>query len=119
MQPRYAAAGDGTHIAYTAIGDGPIDLVYAFGYQSNIDADGEVPFHAAFRRKLASLGRLILFDRRGTGLSDRAGLEDARALEAGLDDIRAVMDAFGSERALIFGVGDGGLTPVLFAASHP
>jgi pimeloyl-ACP methyl ester carboxylesterase len=100
-------------------GDGPIDLVYAFGYTSNIDADGEVPFHAAFRRKLASFARLILFDRRGTGLSDRSGLEDANALESGMDDIRAVMDAVGSERALLFAVRDGGLVSVVFAASHP
>ena len=98
---------------------GPIDIVYSFGYQSNIDADGEVPFHAAFRRELASFARLILFDRRGTGLSDRSGLEDARALEAGMDDIRAVMDTVGSERALLFAVGDGGMVSVLFAASHP
>jgi class 3 adenylate cyclase len=118
-EPRYAKTADGTHIAYTVVGDGPIDLVYAFGYTSNIDADGEVPFHAVFRRKLASLGRLILFDRRGTGLSDRSGLEDANALESGMDDIRAVMDAVGSERALLFAVGDGGMVTVLFAASHP
>jgi class 3 adenylate cyclase len=101
------------------MGDGPIDLVYAFGYLSNIDADGDVPFHAAFRRRLASFSRLILFDRRGTGLSDRSGLEDAGAIEAGMDDIRAVMEAVGSERALLFAVGDGGMVSVLFAASHP
>jgi pimeloyl-ACP methyl ester carboxylesterase len=118
-EPRYAKTVDGTHIAYTVVGDGPIDLVYSFGYTSNIDADGEVPFHASFRRKLASLGRVILFDRRGTGLSDRSGLEDANALESGMDDIRAVMDAVGSDRALLFGVGDGGLVSALFAASHP
>jgi class 3 adenylate cyclase len=118
-EPRYTRAADGTHIAYSVMGDGPIDLVYAFGYQSSIDADGEVPFHAAFRRKLASFARLILFDRRGTGLSDRSGLEDAGALEAGMDDIRAVMDAVGSDRAMLFTVGDGGMVSVLFAASHP
>jgi class 3 adenylate cyclase len=101
------------------MGAGPIDIVYAFGYQSNIDADGDVPFHAAFRSRLASFARLILFDRRGTGLSDRSSLEDAGALEAGMDDIRAVMDAVGSERALVFAVGDGGMVSVLFAASHP
>jgi class 3 adenylate cyclase len=117
--PRYAETADGTHIAYSVMGDGPIDLVYAFGYQSSIDADGEVPFHAAFRRRLASFSRLILFDRRGTGLSDRSSLEDAGALEAGMDDIRAVMDAVGSERALLFGVSDGGMVSMLFAASHP
>lgn len=118
-EPRYTKAADGTHIAYSVMGAGPIDIVYAFGYLSNIDADGDVPFHAAFRSRLASFARLILFDRRGTGLSDRSGLEDAGALEAGMDDIRAVMDAVGSERALLFAVSDGGMVSVLFAASHP
>jgi class 3 adenylate cyclase len=116
---RYTKAADGTHIAYAVMGSGPVDLIYAFGYWSNIDADGDVPFHAAFRQRLASFSRLILFDRRGTGLSDRSGLEDAGALEAGMDDIRAVMDAVGSERALLFGLDDGGMVSMLFAASHP
>lgn len=118
-EPRYTKAADGTHVAYSVMGEGPIDVVYAFGYHSSIDADGEVPFHAAFRRRLSSFARLILFDRRGTGLSDRSGLEDTNALEAGMDDIRAVMDVVGSERALLFAVSDGGLLSVLFAASHP
>jgi class 3 adenylate cyclase len=118
-EPRYAKTEDGTHIAYSVMGDGPLDLVYAFGYTSHIDADGDVPFHAVFRRKLASFARLILFDRRGTGLSDRSGLEDANALESGMDDIRAVMDAVESERALLLAVGDGGMVSALFAASHP
>lgn len=118
-EPRYAKTADGTHIAYALMGDGPIDLVYAFGYLSNIDADGDVPFHAEFRRRLASFSRLIVFDRRGTGLSDRSGLGEARSLEAGMDDIRAVMDAVRSERALLFGLRDGGLPCALFAASHP
>ncbi len=117
--PRYATTSDGTHIAYTVMGDGPIDLVYAFGYLSNIDADGEVPFHAAFRQRLASFFRLIVFDRRGTGLSDRSGVGEAGSLEEGMDDIRAVMDAAGSERALLFGLTDGGMLCALFAASHP
>jgi class 3 adenylate cyclase len=119
LEPRYTKAADGTHIAYAVMGEGPIDLIYAFGYESNIDADGDIPFHAAFRRRLASFSRLILFDRRGTGLSDRTGIANAGALEAGMDDIRAVMDAVGSERALVFGVTDGAMLGVLFAASHP
>jgi class 3 adenylate cyclase/pimeloyl-ACP methyl ester carboxylesterase len=118
-QPSYAQTADGTHIAYSVLGDGPIDLVYAFGYLSNIDADGEVPFHANFRRRLASFSRLILFDRRGTGLSDRSMIGDAGSLEAGMDDIRAVMDAANSERALLFGLRDGAMLSALFAASHP
>jgi pimeloyl-ACP methyl ester carboxylesterase len=118
-EPRYTKAADGTYISYRVMGDGPIDVVYVFGYWSNIDADGDVLFHAAFRRRLASFARLILFDRRGTGLSDRSGLDDARALEAGMDDVRAVMDTVGSERALLVAVGDGGMVSTLFAASHP
>ena len=118
-EPRFATTADGTHIAYLVMGDGPVDLVYAFGYMSNIDADGEVPFHAAFRQRLASFSRLILFDRRGSGLSDRDGLAEANALEAGMDDIRAVMDAAGSERALLFGLRDGATLSAVFAASHP
>jgi class 3 adenylate cyclase len=118
-EPRYTRTADGTHIAYSVMGTGPVDLVYAFGYLSNIDADGDVPFHAAFRRRLASFARLIVFDRRGTGLSDRSGMEDAGALEAGMDDIGAVMDAVGSERALLVGITDGALVSLLFAASHP
>jgi pimeloyl-ACP methyl ester carboxylesterase len=66
------------------MGAGALDLVYAFGYMSNIDADGDVPFHAAFRQRLAGFSRLILFDRRGTGLSDRESLRDVNALEAGM-----------------------------------
>ncbi len=118
-QPAYAKTADGTHIAYLVMGDGPVDLVYAFGYQSCIDADGDVPFHAAFRERLASSFRLILFDRRGTGLSDRTGLEGPGALELGIDDMLAVMDAAGSERALLLGVSDGCLLLSLVAASHP
>jgi class 3 adenylate cyclase len=78
-----------------------------------------VPFPAAFRQRLASFSRLILFDRRGTGLSDRHGLADAGALEAGMDDIRAVMHAAASERALLFGLRDGAMLSAVFAASHP
>jgi class 3 adenylate cyclase len=118
-QPAYAKTPDGTHIAYLVMGDGPVDLVYAFGYQSCIDADGDVPFHAAFRERVASSFRLILFDRRGTGLSDRTGLEGPGALELGMDDMLAVMDATGTERPLVFGVSDGTLLASLFAASHP
>ena len=118
-QPGYAKTLDGTHIAYLVMGDGPVDLVYVFGYQSCIDADGQVPFHSAFRERLASAFRLILFDRRGTGLSDRTGLEGPGALELGIDDILAVMDQTGRERALLLGVGDGCLLSALFAASHP
>jgi class 3 adenylate cyclase len=119
QQPRYTKASDGTNIAYLVLGEGPVDLVYAFGYQSNIDADGDVWFHARFRELLAQHFRLILFDRRGTGLSDRTGLEGPGALELGMDDLEAVMNAAGSERAILLGVSDGSLLCALFAASRP
>jgi len=116
---RYAVTTDGTHIAYSVIGDGPIDLVYSFGYLSNIDAFSETPEHAALWRRLAAFSRLIVFDRRGSGLSDRNLPDGANTLEAGMDDIRAVMDAAGSERALLLGFQDGGMLCALFAASYP
>src|SRR5437870_753035 len=88
-EPRYAKTIDGTHIAYAVMGDGPIDLVYAFGYLSNIDADAEVPFHAAFRRRLASFSRLIVFDRRGTGaMGEPRPREVVRGLPVGPDGRR-------------------------------
>jgi class 3 adenylate cyclase len=118
-QPAYVKTADDTHIAYLVMGAGPIDLLYVFGYQSCIDADGDVAFHAAFRERLASAFRLILFDRRGTGLSDRTGLDGPGALELGMDDMLAVLDATGSERAVILGITDGCLLASLFAASHP
>ena len=116
---RYAVTSDGTHVAYAVIGDGPIDLVYSFGYLSNIDVFSEWPEHTALWRSLATFSRLIVFDRRGSGLSDRALPDGANTLEAGMDDIRAVMDAAGSERALLLGLQDGGMLCALFAASHP
>ena len=116
---RYARTSDGTHVAYAVMGEGPVDLVFSFGYLTNIDADTDVPFHEAFRQRLASFSRLIVFDRRGSGLSDRSTFGDANSLEGGMDDIRAVMDAAKSERALLFGLQDGGMLCTLFAASHP
>jgi class 3 adenylate cyclase len=116
---KYAVTADGTHVAYAVMGNGPIDLVYSYGYLSNIDTFAEWPENAAFWKRLAAFSRLIIFDRRGSGLSDRGLSEGANTLEAGMDDIRAVMDAAGSERALLFGLQDGGRLCALFAASHP
>src|SRR5204862_6077989 len=87
------------------------------GFVSHLDVDWDDPRHARFLRRLASFSRLIRFDKRGTGLSDRpGGLPD---LETRMDDVRAVMDAVGSERAALFGISEGGPTSVLFAATHP
>lgn len=116
---KYARTADGTHVAYAVFGTGPIDLVYSFGYLSNIDASAQWAPQAALWQKLSSFSRLIVFDRRGGGLSDRTSPQETSSLEAGMDDIRAVMDAAGSDRALLVGVQDGGMLCALFAASYP
>ena len=115
-ETRYAKSGD-VSIAYQVVGDGPIDLVLVPGFVSHLDIDWDDPAHARFLRRLASFSRLIRFDKRGTGLSDRpGGLPD---LETRMDDVRAVMDAAGSERAALFGYSEGGPMSVLFTATYP
>jgi pimeloyl-ACP methyl ester carboxylesterase len=118
MKPetRYARSGD-VHIAYQVVGEGPFDLVFVPGFVSNVEAAWESPALARFFRRLASFSRLILFDKRGTGLSDRTS--QVFTLEQRMDDVRAVMDAAGSERAALFGVSEGGPMSVLFAATYP
>jgi class 3 adenylate cyclase/pimeloyl-ACP methyl ester carboxylesterase len=113
---RYARSGD-VGIAYQVVGEGPFDLVYVPGSFSNVELAWTNPRLAAFYERLASIGRLILFDRRGTGLSDRVA--DIPPLEIRMDDVRAVMDAAGSERAAIFGASEGGPMTLLFAATYP
>jgi class 3 adenylate cyclase len=112
---RYAKSGD-TAVAYQVLGEGP-DLVYVPAFPSHLEANWDYPPVARFLRRLASFCRLIVFDKRGTGLSDPvAGVP---ALEERMDDVRAVMDAVGSDRAALFGTYEGGPICVLFAASHP
>ncbi|MBI2237620.1 MAG: adenylate/guanylate cyclase domain-containing protein [Actinobacteria bacterium] len=113
---RYAKSGD-VNIAYSVVGDGPLDLVFVSGWVlSALEHAWEGP-PAEFFRRLATFSRLILFDKRGTGLSDRAtGIPD---LETRMDDIRAVMDAVGSERAAVMGFSEGGPMTLLFAATYP
>src|SRR5918997_5220290 len=117
-ETRYAKSGD-VNIAYQVVGDGPLDLVYVPGWISNIELMWEEPAHARLLGRLASFSRLILFDKRGTGMSDPVPLERLPTLEERMDDVRAVMDAAGSERAAIFGSSEGGLMSVLFAATYP
>jgi pimeloyl-ACP methyl ester carboxylesterase len=119
LDVRYAKAADGTNVAWAELGDGPIDIVYSFGYLSNIDDFAEWDIQTGLWDGLSSFSRLILFDRRGSGLSDPTSIRRENTLEAGMDDIRAVMDAAGSERALVVGLQDGGMLCTLFAASHP
>jgi pimeloyl-ACP methyl ester carboxylesterase len=110
---------DGISIAYQIVGDGAEDLVYMPGFTSHVEIAWEHPHSAAFLRRLASISRLIMFDRRGTGLSDRVSESAIPTLEARMDDIRAVMDAAGSERAFVMGVSESAASCALFAASHP
>jgi len=118
MQPetRYADSG-GLNIAYQTIGEGPRDLVLVHGWASNIELYHEEPAFARFLARLASFSRVILFDKRGTGLSDRVA--DMPSLEVRMDDVRAVMDAAGSERAALFGVSEGATMCALFSATYP
>jgi pimeloyl-ACP methyl ester carboxylesterase/DNA-binding CsgD family transcriptional regulator len=118
MQPatNYAKSGD-VNIAYQTVGQGPLDLVLVPGWVSNVDVAWEEPRHAYFLRRLGSFSRLILFDRRGTGLSDRGAA--VPTLEERMDDVRAVMDAVGTQRAALFGYRGGGPMCLLFAATHP
>ena len=118
-ETRYVKTADGIHIAYQVLGDGPVDLLFAPGFASNIDFYWEMPEPAAFLRGLASFSRLILFDHRGAGLSDRMQAAEMPPLEVGMEDIRAVLDAVDSRRPLLFGWQDGGMLCALFVASYP
>ena len=117
-ETRYAKSGDYS-IAYQAVGDGPIDLVLAPGFISNAEGAWNNPLQAHFFRRLASFSRLIRFDKRGTGLSDPVSIKDLPTLEERMDDVRAVMDAVGSDRAALLGVSEGGPLCILFAATYP
>ena len=113
---RYARSGD-VHIAYQVVGEGPVDLVATPGGSHHVELVWENPPQARFFSRMASISRFILFDKRGTGMSDR--VSGASTLEARMDDIRAVMDAAGSERAVLWGPGDTGPLCMLFAATYP
>ena len=115
-ETRYAKSGD-LRIAYQVVGSGDLDLVFIQGFVSNLDLCWEEPGWAYFLSRLAGFSRLIVFDKRGTGLSDRTA--DIPSLEERMDDLRAVMDAAGSDRAALFGFSEGGPMSLLFAASYP
>jgi class 3 adenylate cyclase len=113
---QYAKSGD-VRIAYQVVGQGPFDLVFVPGFISNLDVAWEEPQRARVWTRLASFARLIMFDKRGTGLSDRT--VGVPTLEERMDDVRAVMDAVGSQQAALFGISEGGAMSVLFAATYP
>jgi pimeloyl-ACP methyl ester carboxylesterase len=116
FEVRYAKSGD-VNIAYAVVGGGDLDLLFVPGFISHLEIGGELPQLQRLGGRLASFARLILFDKRGTGLSDP--VEDVPTLEERMDDIRAVMDAAGSERAAIFGASEGVPLALLFAATYP
>jgi pimeloyl-ACP methyl ester carboxylesterase len=115
-ETRYAKSGD-VHIAYQVVGEAGPDLVFVPGWVSHVEYAWEEPSFSRFLGRLASFSRLILLDRRGTGLSDR--VSDLPSLEQRMDDVRAVMDAAASEQAALFGISEGGPMCTLFAASYP
>jgi pimeloyl-ACP methyl ester carboxylesterase len=117
-ETRYAKNGD-VSIAYQVVGEGPLDLVLVHGWVQSFDAASEIEPIARFYRRLASFSRLILFDKRGTGLSDRVPPDNLPTLETRMDDMRAVMDAVGIERAAVLGHSEGGSMCALFAATYP
>ena len=111
----YARSGD-VRVAYQVVGDGPVDIVLVGGFVTNLHVLWENPGYRHFCERLASFSRLLLFDKRGMGLSDRV---EAATLEERMDDVRAVMDAAGSERAALLGMSEGGPLSMLFAATYP
>ena len=114
----YTRSGD-VNIAYQVVGDAPLDLVFVMGWVSHLEYCWREPSFARFLLRLASFSRLILFDKRGTGLSDRVPIKQLPTLEQRMDDVRAVMNAVGSERAALCGVSEGGPMCSLFAATYP
>jgi DNA-binding SARP family transcriptional activator/class 3 adenylate cyclase len=114
----HARSGD-LSIAYQVLGEGPLDLVLVHGWICSFQPGWEYPPIAHFYRRLASLGRLILFDKRGTGLSDRVSPDRLPDLETRMDDVRAVMDEAGSERAVVLGISEGCAMSMLFASTYP
>jgi class 3 adenylate cyclase/pimeloyl-ACP methyl ester carboxylesterase len=114
-ETRYAKSGD-VNIAYQVVGDGPFDLIHVPPFVSNLELQWEDPAERRYFERLASFSRLIMFDKRGTGLSDRVAVA---TLEERMDDLRAVMDDVGSERAAVYGGSEGGALSLLFATTYP
>jgi class 3 adenylate cyclase/alpha-beta hydrolase superfamily lysophospholipase len=118
-ETRYARAADGTHVAYQLTGDGPLDILWLRAWHSNIEHEWAEPVLARILRRLGAVGRVIRLDQRGTGLSDRIVHRPMPTIEDRADDIRAVLAAAGSRRAVLIGLADGGVLCAAFAAMHP
>jgi len=117
IPPTRYVKSDDVHIAYQILGEGSLDLLLVPGFVSNVEAIWQMPESAAFLRRLASFCRLILFDKRGTGMSDRSS--QIFTLEQRMHDVQAILDEIGSERAALFGASEGGPMSLLYAASYP
>ncbi len=117
-ETKYVRSGD-VHIAYQVVGDGPIDIVYVPGWVSHVELCWEEPTYARFLNQIASFSQLIMFDKRGTGLSDRVPNDQLPTLEERTNDLLAVMDAVGSQKAALFGFSEGGNLSAYFAATYP
>jgi class 3 adenylate cyclase len=116
--PRYARNGD-VSLAYDVIGSGERDILVTFGWVGSFQSAWDLPAHARWMERLAGLGRVIVWDKRGTGLSERLPVDRLPTLEERMDDMRVVLDAAGSERAVVVGISEGGALSALFAATHP
>ena len=114
-QTKYAKSGD-VHIAYRIFGDGPRDIVLMPGTVSHVELYWELPANEYILKRLTSFARVIVFDKRGQGLSDRVA---EHTLEERIGDVRAVLDAAGSQRATVFGWSEGGPMSLMFAATYP
>jgi class 3 adenylate cyclase len=117
QQTRYAMTADGVHVAYQVVGEGPPDIVYANSFMSHVEVSWDYPPAARFYEQVAGFGRLVLFDRRGTGLSDP--IVGHLSMDDRINDLQAVMDAVGLERAVLLGSSEGGAASAYFAAVHP
>ena len=115
-ETRYALSGD-VNIAYQTMGAGPVDIIMVPGFVSHVEFMHELAGYTAFLRRLSTFARVVTFDKRGQGLSDR--ISGAPSLEQRMDDVRAVMDDIGSQRAVIVGFSEGAAMSVLFAATYP
>jgi pimeloyl-ACP methyl ester carboxylesterase len=118
-ETRFAKTADGVNVAYQILGDGPVDIVFCRPVHSNLEHEWEEPVFTRIFRRLASIGRLIRFDRRGMGLSDRIRGERLPTIEERMEDMRAVLDAVNSDRALLIGLVHATPLCMVFAASHP
>src|SRR3954454_11068413 len=116
---RYTTAPDGVSIAFQVVGDAPLDVVWVPGWISHVEAIWEEPTAARFLERLASFSRLILFDKRGTGLSDRVPTSELPSLEQRMADVLTVCDAAGSAKPALVGISEGAPLSILFGARHP